>query len=221
MPAESSDSLCGRLSSLWRLKLALLVVLTAGFCVPYMYLAHNAFFPVRTLPLLWIDRVAGFDARWVWVYQSIYLLTSTLPLLADSKRDLRRFVNGFVLLAGASFVFYLFLPVRLPRPEVTEANWFYSVLLFYDGPYSAFPSLHAGFLYYTIAFAVRILPAMPRAVLCGLIVWGLLILWATLATKEHYFLDLPAGIALAIVADVVAWRSKRGTIDSNADDGSR
>ena len=40
--------------------------------------------------------------------------------------------------------------------------------------------------------------------------WVALILYATLATKEHYAADIVTGIALALLADWWAWRG-RGT----------
>src|SRR5438045_5796065 len=90
--SSASASIATRVRSCWRLKAALLVALTALFCVPYAYLAHHASFAAHDLPLLPPDRWAGFDPRWVWVYQSIYLLTGTLPWLATRKAQLANYV---------------------------------------------------------------------------------------------------------------------------------
>jgi membrane-associated phospholipid phosphatase len=222
MPGESFDSgFLVRLTRLWQLKLALMACVLVVFCAPYIYLAHHPIFPVHTLPLTALDRAAGFDVRWVWVYQSIYLLTGTIPLLAIHWHELRRFLVGFAWLVGSAFVFFVFWPVAVPRPVVESPGWLYAMLLSYDGPYSAFPSLHAGFLYYNLAFARRIIPGMSRPAFAVLVVWALLILWATLATKQHYAIDLLGGIALAIGADVLAWRSSARTTESNPGPGSR
>lgn len=208
-------SLWARVTTLWRTKLALLVVLTAGFCATYIYLAHHAFFPVRDLPLLWIDRVAGFDPRWVWVYQSVYLLTGTLPWLATTREQLRRYVIGFLLLTSVCFTIYLFFPTHVPRPVVEAPGGMYWLLLTYDGPYNALPSLHAGFLYYTLRFARRVYGRPAWHVSVVILIWSAVILWATLATKEHYAVDLLVGIALAAVCDWAAWRSRPRSDRSN------
>lgn len=205
-----------RVRAHWRLKLLMLVGLTISFCGPYLFLAHNAFFPVNELPLTVLDRLAGFDTRWVWVYQSVYLLTGTLPWLATQREQLRRYLIGFVLLTSVCIVIYIFWPIRVPRPVVEDAGGMYWLLLCYDGPYNALPSLHAGFLYYTLAFARRVYGPPPVGVAVGLIGWAVLILWSTLATKEHYAVDLAAGIALAVVCDMAAWsRMFRRTADAS------
>ncbi len=218
---KSSISLAERVRTCARLKAALLVALTTLFCVPYVYLAHYAMFPVHDLPLTPLDHWAGFDTRWVWVYQSIYLITATLPWLASSRAQLMRYIHGFTILVIVCFAIYIFFPVRVPRPGVDSPTGMYWVLLLYDGPYNAFPSLHAGFLYYTLAFARRVYGRPSRGIAAGLIIWSALILWSTLATKEHYFIDLVAGIALAMVCDLAAWRSTFRKIGEKSQDGAR
>ena len=199
-----SGSLMERFRSLWPLKVLLLVGLTALFCIPYIFLAHHPYFAVHELPTLPPDRWTGFDRRWVWVYQSLYLLTGTLPGLATSREQLMRFFWGFMLLAGCSFAIFLFFPTQAPRPSDPAAGGMYGLLMSYDGAYNAFPSLHAGFLYYTLAFTRRV-TRPPGWVSATAVLWALLILWATMATKEHYFIDIVAGLALAAASDAVVW----------------
>ena len=80
----------------------------------------------------------------------------------------------------------------------------YGLLRRYDTPLNSMPSLHAGLLIYTLCFGRRIAgDALPAwvGVLC--VAWAALILYATLATKEHYAADLAAGAGLALA--VHAW----------------
>src|SRR5258707_186190 len=120
MPAELSIdgqmTIADRLTTQWRLKLLMLIALTVCFCGPYVFFAHRAFFPVRDLPLTAVDRLAGFDPRWVWVYQSVYLLTATLPWLATTRAELKTYLIGFSLLTAVCFLVYVFYPIRIPRP---------------------------------------------------------------------------------------------------------
>src|SRR6266516_2824865 len=106
--AESSTdgrlTIADRLTTHWRLKLLMLIALSICFCGPYVFLAHCGLFPARDLPLTAVDRLAGFDPRWVWVYQSIYLLTATLPWLATTRADLKTYLIGFTLLVSACFL---------------------------------------------------------------------------------------------------------------------
>lgn len=204
-PGGSFNDLQSRLAALWRIKLLLLVGLTVIFSVPYIYLAHHPLFPPHDLPLTWLDRAAGFDPRWIWVYQSVYLLTGSLPWLARTPEQLKRYLIGFAILAGISFVIFIFYPTRIPRIEVENPTGMYRLLLLYDGPYNAFPSLHVGFLLYTLGFVRRIRAPFNRMIWVILVIWFLLISWSTLALKEHYAVDLLAGIVLGLFADWAAW----------------
>jgi len=166
-----------------------------------------------------LDRWAAFDPRWVGVYQSAYLLIGFLPGLARTRGQMLGFAKAFALLTACSLPVFLFFPTRIDRPVVAVSSGLYKMLLTYDGPFNALPSLHAGFLYLTLAFTYRLYdrpPATLKIVLVGsgLLIWSALILWSTLTTKEHHALDLLAGVALAVICDWAAWRRRgvrRGT----------
>jgi membrane-associated phospholipid phosphatase len=91
----------------------------------------------------------------------------------------------------------------------------YWLLLQYDVPLNAFPSLHAGLVVYTMCFGRRTYPGgLPRGLGAACVVWACLILYATLATKEHFLVDILAGSALALLAGAWAWRAGNGTTAS-------
>ena len=76
-----------------------------------------------------------------------------------------------------------------------------------DGPLNAFPSLHVGTLVYSLYWVMRLFGRTIRPLVAiGLLVWALLILFATLATKQHYAVDLLAGGLMGWAADGFAWR---------------
>ena len=193
---------CGRAN--WRLKAALSAGLTVFFCVPYFTLQHLTLFPARTLPLSALDRAIGFDPRWVWVYQSVYLLLAIVPWMVPTRSELRRYARGFLLLSGVGFAFFLLLPVRGPRPDVEAANLMFRALQWYDRPLNCFPSLHVGLAAYTVLFAARLsrgrmTVSARRSVVSLAWLWTTLIAYAAVATRQHYAIDLPAGTLLACV----------------------
>jgi hypothetical protein len=223
MPAESSSSWRNflsrqprRLIAHWRFKLLLALAITLLFCIPYFLIEHFPLSAPRTLPLGPIDRAIGFHPHaWVWVYQSFYLLINLLPLLADTRHELVRYTRGFAALAGTSLAIFLIYPVRAPQPIVTGATGMYWLLLQYDAPLNCFPSLHAALLVYTLLFARHsVLIDAPSGLMPLLIAWGGLILYATLATKQHYAVDLLAGAALAVIVHAWLWRGS--TADGRA-----
>jgi membrane-associated phospholipid phosphatase len=87
----------------------------------------------------------------------------------------------------------------------------YALIVGVDRPSNSLPSLHAGLALYSLLFAWRVgageLSCRTR-LLCGLAgaLWGSLILYSTLATKQHWVVDLPAGMLLALAAHALAWR---------------
>lgn len=216
MPGESSvepaRAVLRRIRKLWALKLGLTVVVSVCFWGPYYFLSRHALFPVHALPMTWLDGWAGFRPDpWAWIYESIFLLTGVAPWLIVSRMKLRRYVVGLALLSGVSFIVFALFPVASPRPANLETSGFLIFVTRLDGPLNAFPSLHAGCLIYNLAlvrrlFRRRLFPWLA----IGLLLWAGLILFATLATKQHYALDLVAGAALGWAADQVAWRGAGG-----------
>jgi membrane-associated phospholipid phosphatase len=210
-----------RLFTCSREKLFLLVVLTVLFCVPYFYLTRHAFMPIHRPPELWIDRLAGFHPAWVWGYESLYLITGTLPWLARNRADLGRFTLGFALLAASAFAIFAIFPTQVLHPSAPYSNSLYAFLLAYDGPYNALPSLHAGLLYYTLAFARRVYGRPAPVVSIFFFLWSCVILWSTMAIKQHHAIDLLAGGVLAVVCDAVAWSRIFRSVDSTSHSGRR
>lgn len=201
-----------RLQAHWRTKLWLTAVLNLLFWAGYGLLSHHAFFPLRTPPLTWLDRAVPYQPKpWGWIYLSQFLFTGTLPWLLPTKDGLRRYVSGMAFMCVVSFTIFLFFPVAAPRPPDPPAAGAMAWIVGYDGPLNAFPSLHAGFLIYTAELTWRMFRGQrSRAVIVGGVLWGALILYATLATRQHFALDLAAGAALGYISDRLAWRGSSG-----------
>ena len=188
----------------WRLKLTLTLALTAFFCIPYFTLQRLVLFPVHTLPLTAIDDAIGFNARWVWVYQSAYLLLLAVPWTATKREELSKYATGFIVLSTLGFFCFFFVPIRAPRLDNEINDPMFRLLVWYDRPLNCFPSLHVGLAVYTMFVAGEIFdrtsPGHTRTPVLFLgWLWTTLVAYAALATKQHYAIDLPAGALLAIV----------------------
>ena len=154
----------------------------------------------------WIPLVPGF----VFPYVSLYLL-----LVLSVWRFLKVETKLFSLAALAvcidlvlSYILYIFFQTRIERPVVSGSDvssdilrWIYSI----DEPFNAFPSLHTS-----------------SAVLCTLLwqkvgsrFWPIILLWAvfivasTVLTKQHYFVDILGGMAVAILSYYIATKLVR------------
>ena len=215
--SESWRGVLFRLGSYWRLKLLLTVALNLFFWAGYGYLSRHAWFPLVTPPLTWVDRIVPFQpAGWSEIYLTEFAFTAIVPWLITSREALRRYAIGLLVLSSVSFLCFLLLPVASPRPAAPGDEGLHRLILRWDGSYNAFPSLHAGFLVYTFAVAWRMFRGgnRPWAWALGTI-WGLLVLYSTIATRQHYFLDLPAGAGVGAAA-ALAWRRSKAGAASEA-----
>ena len=215
VPDAASDrpSLPTRLRTCWREKIAVLLGLTVGICVPYATLQRLDAFPLRTLPVTPVDRWIAFDPAWIVAYVSLALLVPLAPLLATRRDELVRYAKGLALLCLPAFATFLVFPVAGPRPHVEPGHAVYGVIVSLDTPSNAFPSLHAGLTVFSLLFAGRVLRgdlSRRARVSLGIVgwLWGALILYSTLATKQHWAIDLAPGALLACVAHAWAWRSE-------------
>ncbi|MBI1766566.1 MAG: phosphatase PAP2 family protein [Acidobacteria bacterium] len=196
-----------RLLAHWPLKLALGTALTVVFCAGYFALEYYPWRPATEFELTSVDRAVPFAPGWVWVYQSVYLL---LPLawLCESTAQLRRYARGFVLVMLIGFTCFLLWPVAGPRPTAFVDEALYRLLVGYDTTANSFPSLHMALATYSACTASAVTAGALRRWLNVLLpLWVALIGYATLATKQHYWVDLPPGITLGWLAHWWAWRS--------------
>jgi len=195
-----------RLLVQWPVKLLLGAALTVVFCAGYFGIQYHPLRPPTRLTLTFIDQAIPFSPRWVWVYQSIYLL---LPAawLCETTDQLRRYAIGFTVLTLVGFTCFLLWPVAGPRPQALLTDPMYRVLVRYDMTLNSFPSLHMGLAAYSAGVAVTVTSgALRRRLMILLPLWVALIGYSTLATKQHYWVDLPPGIALGWLAQYFAWR---------------
>ena len=202
--------LSDRFAACWREKVWLTLTANLLFWAGYIVLSRHSYFSVHQLPMTWLDNRAGFHPHpWAWVYESNFALVGIVPWLLVTREDLRRYMSGFALLSVISFLIFVIYPVASPRPDGPISSRFLVFITTVDGPLNAFPSLHAGYLVYALYWVKRVFgQAMKPLVVIGLLAWALLILFATLATKQHYAIDLFAGGLLGWLAGQAAWRGK-------------
>jgi membrane-associated phospholipid phosphatase len=205
-------SLYGQLKAQWQLKVLLTAAINLFFWVGYAFLSRHAVFPVHLIPLTWLDSNVPFQPMpWGWVYLSEFLATGCVPWLIGSRADLRRYALGLLVLCGSSFLIFLFFPVASPRPLALPSTGPVALIAQWDGAFNAFPSLHAGFVVYTLALGLRLFGRrLPAPVVAGFWIWAGLIFYSTLATKQHYALDLLAGAFIGLAADRLAWSVRLG-----------
>lgn len=198
-------SLLDRLRSHWRLKWFLLATVPTITTGAYLVTQRVILFPAWNPPTTWLDRMIPFQPNWVWAYLSLYLLMPIAPLLTRSRDDLIRYARGVILYFGIGLICFVLLPVAAPRPATMESGSTYEALIRIDRPYNCIPSLHATCAVYALLYAAHASRDTRRRVLRLWLlflgwIWVALILVSTIATRQHFAIDLPPGILLGIVA---------------------
>jgi membrane-associated phospholipid phosphatase len=176
----------------------------------YIFIAETM--PGRSLhaPELALDRFFPLRPVWGLVYGSLYLFLIALPAFVIRQEDqIRRTVRAYLMVWIVAYVCFLVYPTRAPRPAEVAGNgfavWGLRFLYEADPPYNCFPSLHVAHSFVSALACFRVHRGVGIvAGLCSALV-GV----STLFTRQHYVLDVVAGIVLAGAAYLVFLRSFR------------
>jgi len=192
-------------------KVAVCLSLAVGICVPYWILQRVEIGIPLEIPATAVDLSIRFAPAWTPVYLSIAALVPLAPWLAPDRNAVLRYARGLAMLCLPSFAIFALLPVTGPRLGLGlgETSALHDLLVTWDRPTNSLPSLHAGLTVYSLLVIDLFLGRHAgRAWRAAAWAWGAAILYSTLATKQHWLLDLPPGIVLAIAAWAIAWRGR-------------
>jgi hypothetical protein len=154
----------------------------------------------------------AFDGTiWLTALSWIYLAAQpvVIPLVVvwiyrrsrGVYRVLRNTLIAAWMLALPVYALFPTAPPRLARMGLPDAVSAHSgvaldspLITFFYNPYAAVPSLHTGFAF-AVGLAVAAAARRREVRLLGLF-WGPLVALATVATANHFVLDLPAGLVV-------------------------
>jgi hypothetical protein len=172
--------------------------------------AHNADrgamlrpLPLETPP----DAHVPFVPEFVFAYLLYYPWLLLPALVLPRREDFNRALLAFLLMQALAIIVYLVFPSRMVRPDIgglpdglaTELiAWVYRT----DRGWNLIPSLHvAHSCLGAMLCRVHCRRAFPIAALgAGLITAS------TVLVKQHYVIDIPAGVLLALLCSRVAVR---------------
>jgi len=189
----------------------------AAFFWAYFWVLRHPLGEVFVMPETWLDRAIGVQPWSFALYVTLWLYISLGTALARDLRELGGFGLASLGMGVVGLGAFLLLPTRVADPGIDWA--LYPSLHFLksvDAPGNACPSLHAAFCVYTWAVLHAQLKSLeaPRGVLGGNALWGLGILYSTVATGQHVVLDVAAG---AVLGGVTAFAYLRALRDLQPD----
>jgi PAP2 superfamily len=170
--------------------------------------------------LLGNDTIITF-ANWVYIWGHWPVILATGVALFLWRRDRYRLLRNAMFVSGAiGFLFFAFFPVAPPRlldlglvDTVTRESSSYRALQppGLTNQYAAFPSLHAG---WNVLVGIVLFGTTAHiAVRTFAILSPLAMMFAVVATANHFVLDVAGGIAVVLVglaAAIFIERSRTG-----------
>lgn len=201
-PVRTLNQLLWRL---WWLKAAGSAFFIWAFFQGYFLLLRYPHAEVIVMPLTWLDELTPMQG-WAWIpYLSLWFYTCLPPAFMPSLRPLAYYGLAVGLTCVAGLLCFYFWPTVVPpfeRPPGTGLAMLEGV----DTAGNACPSLHVAIAFYSAFW----LQAQLRAVGAGRgwqtvnWLWCALIVYSTMATKQHVFIDVLGGLLLGGAGAVLA-----------------
>ena len=192
--ANDADSANGALPWHWGEFALLLVAGLAGYALYFPLSQAAANGPSHDISLP-VDHALALTPMWIFVYAGIvHMALLPLTVIAD-RRLFRRAAIAYLCAETIAFVVFLTYPVQMAlRPEIPPssefADWGTALCYYLDAPGGCLPSLHVAMA--TLAALVTF--RADRLVGSFAMVFALLIAVSTLLVKQHYLLDVVAGV---------------------------
>jgi hypothetical protein len=207
-------SLRARLIALWPLKFFGLTGGMTAFFYAYFWLLQHPARPPLVMPLTFVDRWVPFTPAALPLYLSLWVYVSLAPALAVKPAQLRSWALGAISLSICGLLLFYLYPTAVPPPGVTWSDdSLFAFLKNTDAAGNACPSLHVAFAVFTAFVFVRLLPPLGAGRTARALNWlwcgG--IVWSTLATRQHVFIDAAAGALLGAIFGVPYLRGGRIT----------
>jgi membrane-associated phospholipid phosphatase len=184
----------------------------------YIFIAHFVSHSTLHRPEVALDRILPLQPAWGLVYGSLYLFLIVLPVFVVREPDhIRRTVSAYLMVWTVAYVCFVVYPTAAPRASEVAgtgfASWGLRFLYEADPPYNCFPSLHVAHSFVS-ALTCHL---VNRRIGIFATICAVFVALSTLFTKQHYVLDVVAGVLLAGAAYVVFLRNYRRELVSAID----
>jgi len=156
-----------------------------------------------------LDEAIPLMPEFIWIYHSLPIFVFTvMVLMIKQARVFWRTLYSCVIATVVIFSFYIALPVEYPRPAIVPAGIstaFLSLTHEVDMALNTCPSSHVAFAWLMFLAAARTQWAREEPWLVGTsLLWAIGISLSTLTLKQHFIIDVVAGIGVAVVSFYLA-----------------
>ena len=206
-----------RLRHLLLLKTAGITAFMGLFFVGYFHTLRNPMRPVLEMPLTWLDQAIPLQPHALWAYLSLWLYVGIPAGLMLTLRALLIYGAWAAALCVTGLLIFYLMPTAVPalasRPDLSlslspSQYPAFVMLQGVDAAGNACPSLHVATALFSALWIERLRRGLrlPSALRWLNVVWLLLIVYSTLAIKQHVVWDVLAGAGMGAA---FAWASLR------------
>jgi hypothetical protein len=196
------------------------------FFLAYFHILRHPAGPMTIMPLTPVDRWIPFQPLALAPYLSLWFYLGFAPGLMACLRGLLSYAAWITGLCVTGLACFYFFPTAVPALEFdVSGHPGFALLQGVDATGNACPSLHVATAVFTgiwvdVILRTLLAPRWPRAVN---LIWLGLIVYSTLATKQHVLLDAVAGGFLGTVFALASlhWRPGRPNRDVSGPDSLR
>jgi membrane-associated phospholipid phosphatase len=170
----------------------------AGYFATNQLLTTRTYYTLSTV----IDEAIPFKPGWLYIYLAIWIVIFSPLAVIKNYQQLKRTVTGYAFLFSVSFLMFILFPVKMARPEPAGSGltlWGMSTLYQIDGAGNCFPSIHVAAILFGTLTSLR----LNRPFGIFLLIWAFLISLSALFIKQHYLVDILAGLILALITYLI------------------
>ena len=154
-----------------------------------------------------IDNQIPFIPWSMMVYLSAFFMPLLVYFFVKDMKLYHKMVISWMVVLSVAFFIYIIYPVEvILRPDMSATifrpvfEWYFVI----TPPYNSLPSLHVAQPFLAAFFSFK-----ADKKYWWMFVWAALITVSILFTKIHYFVDMIAGFALAVIVYLVVMRLMR------------
>jgi membrane-associated phospholipid phosphatase len=189
--------------------------LTALFFVAYFWVQRHPAYASIVMPRTQLDLMIPFQPAAIIAYLSVWVYIGVGPGL---QRTIPEFTVYGLWLCGlclTGLVIFYFWPTKIP-PQTLAATDFpgFAMLRRVDETGNACPSMHVAVAIFTAVRIEQLLRTLRTPLQLRLVnaAWFTVIVYSTLAIKQHVVLDVVAGALLGLVFARMSLRWRPGLI---------
>lgn len=165
---------------------------------------------------IFIDDRIPLIAPFIVIYLLAYVqwVIGYIVVVRENERTCSRAASANIIAKTLCFLIFVIVPTEIERQAVSGTDIFSNLvkfIYFMDTPINLFPSIHCMESYAIIRFTLplKTVGKTYKAVMC---VFSVLVFLSVLFTRQHFIVDIPAGILALEIGILISRITKADTV---------